>query len=390
MSLLMLFQYGISECIINVQLTKGFVFCRVETMKYINGASMFSDISKIVKAKSFSISPENFTGEKGGGAMATEGTGAEAARELGKGWKISPSVKIPGKTCFTLADIEGSGKITHIWMTCGPDRYRCAVLKMYWDNEETPSVAVPLGDFFCCGLGKRANVNSLAVTVNPAGGFNCYFPMPFKKHAKIVLDNIDENETLLYYQIDFERTETEPDQGYFHARFNASRPVKYMGVHTILDGVTGCGQYIGTYMTWQVNNNGWWGEGEVKFYIDGDREYPTICGTGTEDYFGGAWNFEYPQGEYGLFSTAYQGLTQVEKPDGLYQANTRFSMYRWHLTDPVRFEKDLKVTVQALGWRSKGRYLPLKDEITSVAFWYQKEPHAKFNDEFDVNELEII
>ena len=373
MSLLMLFQYGISECIINVQLTKGFVFCRVETMKYINGASMFSDISKIVKAKSFSISPENFTGEKGGGARATEGTGAEAARELGKGWKISPSVKIPGKTCFTLADIEGSGKITHIWMTCGPDRYRCAILKMYWDNEETPSVAVPLGDFFCCGLGKRANVNSLAVTVNPAGGFNCYFPMPFKKHAKIVLDNIDENETLLYYQIDFERTETEPDQGYFHARFNASRPVKYMDVHTILDGVTGCGQYIGTYMTWQVNNNGWWGEGEVKFYLDGDTAKPTICDNGTEDYFGGAWNF----GGYGIipdsteqeFNSPFLGLPMVDV-SGLPK---KFGMYRFHIEDCIGFQQDIRVTVDALGWKEDfSSYMYNNDEIKSVAYFYLK------------------
>jgi hypothetical protein len=147
---------------------------------------------------------------------------------------------------------------------------------------------------------------------------------------------------------------------------------------------------VGTYIAWGVNNSGWWGEGEVKFFLDGDDEFPTICGTGTEDYFGGAWNFEHPKGEYGAFSTAFLGLPQVVKPDGLYRSQQRFGMYRWHIPDPVRFEEDLRVTIQALGWRSGRRYLPLQDDISSVAYWYQAEPHAAYPQLPGPDGLEVI
>jgi hypothetical protein len=149
------------------------------------------------------------------------------------------------------------------------------------------------------------------------------------------------------------------------------------------------GQYVGTYLYWGVNNNGWWGEGEIKFYMDDDKDFPTICGTGTEDYFCGSWNFDV-NGHYTEFCTPYVGLAKVQRPDGLYQANQRFSMYRWHIPDPIYFEKNLRVTIQALGWRSGGRYLPLKDDISSVAFWYQDKPAAKFPKFPTADELEII
>src|SRR3712207_5505094 len=140
-------------------------------------------------------------------------------------------------------------------------------------------------------------------------------------------------------------------------------------VHTLLDGIQGSGHYVGTYLAWGVNNNGWWGEGEIKFYLDGDDAYPTICGTGTEDYFGGAWNFDVPGQGYTTFSTPFLGLNQVIQPDGLYRSQQRFGMYRWHIMDPIRFQQDLWVTIQALGWRraleDTGRYLPLQDDIAS-------------------------
>jgi len=157
--------------------------------------------------------------------------------------------------------------------------------------------------------------------------------------------------------------------------------------------VSGKGHYVGTYMAWGVNNNGWWGEGEIKFYMDGDKDFPTICGTGTEDYFCGSYGFHVtgPDGKrrYGEYTTPYAGMPQVIRPDGLDVANTRFGLYRWHIMDPVRFDKDLRVTIQALGWRSGGRYLPLQDDIASVAFWYQTEPHAKFPKLPDKDYLEI-
>jgi len=156
-------------------------------------------------------------------------------------------------------------------------------------------------------------------------------------------------------------------------------PLPYKEVYTILDGVEGWGHYVGTYMAWGVNNSGWWGEGEIKFYLDGDREFPTICGTGTEDYFCGSYNFENKETrQYEEYTTPYAGLSQVIRPDGVYNSQTRFGMYRWHIMDPVRFQKDLRVTIQALGWRSGGRYLPLQDDIASVAYWYQTHPGAKF------------
>jgi hypothetical protein len=156
-------------------------------------------------------------------------------------------------------------------------------------------------------------------------------------------------------------------------------PLPYGQVYTIVDGVKGKGQYVGTYLAWGVHNNGWWGEGEVKFYIDDDRQFPTINGTGTEDYFGGSYNFENREKkQYEPFTTPYSGLIQVIEPDGLYESQQRFGMYRWHIPDAVRFESALRVTIQALGWKKNGTYLPLMDDIASAAFWYQMEPHAAF------------
>ena len=359
-------------------------------MQQFNGLNLsLGSLSRLSHAQTRSISAENLTGKKGTGGMATEGTGAKHAEGLGQGWKISPSVSIPPHSTFTLADIAGSGAIQQIWLTCFPGTWRRAVLRMVWDDEATPSVEVPVGDFFCNGWGVRANVSSLAVCANPAGGFNCYWEMPFRKAARITLENISDEPMTCYYQINYTLTDVPDDAAYFHAQWRRSNPLPYKSVHTLLDGVRGQGHYVGTYLAWGVNNNGWWGEGEIKFYMDGDN-WPTICGTGTEDYFGGAWNFEHPKGEYGVFSTPYSGLPQVIKPDGLYQSQQRFGLYRWHIMDPIRFERDLRVDIQALGWRGDRRYLPLQDDIASTAFWYQTEPHAPFLALPNCDALEVI
>lgn len=192
-----------------------------------------------------------------------------------------------------------------------------------------------------------------------------------------------------FYQIDYALAEIPKDCATFHAQFRRSNPVAYGDVHTILNGVSGWGQFVGTYAAWQTNNNGWWGEGEAKFYIDGDREFPTICGTGTEDYFGGAWCF-IMDGQYASYSYPYLGLPQILKGDGFMASNQQFGLYRWHVQDPIRFERDLKVTIQALGWRSGGQFLPLQDDIATTAFWYQMEPHAAFPVLGGKNELEVI
>jgi len=361
-----------------------------------NGLGMsLGNLCRLSAARTRSISAENFDGSKGKAGMATEGTGAVPARELGQGWKVSPSIDLPGHGTVALANIQGPGAIQHIWLTVHPDNWRRLVLRIFWDDEEHPSVEGPLGDFFCNGWGVRCNIASLPVAVNPAGGFNCYWEMPFRKSARITLENLGADLVPgFYWQITYALTEIPEDRGYFHAQWRRSNPLPYKTVHTIVDGVRGQGHYVGTYLAWGVNNNGWWGEGEIKFYLDHDDRWPTICGTGTEDYFGGAWNFEHPPGQYGVFCSPYSGLTQVIKPDGLYRSQQRFGMYRWHIMDPIRFQEDLRVTIQALGWRSnlegQRRYLPLQDDIASTAFWYQAEPHAPFPTLPDLNGLEVI
>ena len=354
------------------------------------------NLPRLSAARTRSICPENFTGEKGRAAMATEGTGKSAARDLGQGWKVSPSVRIASKATFTLAEIAGPGVIQHIWMTPAPlNRTRWYILRCYWDDETEPSVEVPMGDFFACGWGQYCQINSLAVCVNPGSAFNCYWPMPFRRKARITMENLDDKGMTLYYQIDYALTDVPDDAARLHAQFRRVNPLPEKTNYTILDGVTGRGQYVGTYMAWEVKSPGWWGEGEIKFFMDGDKEFPTICGTGTEDYFCGSYNFENRQTKlYQVFSGPYVGLAQVLPPDTAYKPPQRFGLYRWHIPDPVRFEKDLRVTIQALGWQKGGRYLPLQDDIASVAWWYQAEPHAKFpalppREALEVKPLEI-
>ena len=336
------------------------------------------DLSRLSRAKTRSISPENFTGAKGGGGQAINGTGARAARDLGKGWKVSPSVEIKAGETFTLADIAGPGAIQHVWMT-PTGHWRFAILRVYWDGETTPSIEVPAGDFFAAGWGKYGQISSLPVAVNPGSAFNSYWTMPFRKSCRMTVTNIAPVAMTLYYQVTYALTDIPDDAAYFHAQFRRVNPLAYKQVYTIVDGVKGEGHYVGTHLCWGVNNNGWWGEGEIKFFMDGDTEFPTICGTGTEDYFCGSYNFENQDTKrYQEFSTPYTGLSLVMRPDGLYQSQERFSLYRWHVMDPIRFQNDLRVTIQALGWRTDGTYLPLQDDIASVAFWYQAEPHAPF------------
>ena len=350
------------------------------------------NLSLLSDAKSRSISPENFTGEKGKGGICEleKGSAKNAARDLGRGWKVNPYIVIKPHETFEIANIEGSGAIQHIWMT-PTGKWRNTIIRFYWDGQKEPSVECPVGDFFCSGWQCYNQISSLAICVNPGSAFNCYWNMPFKKKCRITLENRDDENVTYYYQIDYTLAPVPENCAYFHAQFRRTNPLPYKSVYTILDGVKGKGQFVGTYMAWQVNNNGWWGEGEIKFYLDGDKEFPTICGTGTEDYFCGSYNFEdpYTKDRYVSFSTPYTGFHEIKK-DELYKGQKRFGMYRWHITDPIRFEQDLKVTIQALGWRQGGRYLPLQDDIASVAYWYQTLPPASFPALGDRDYLEVI
>ncbi len=366
---------------------------------------MLESIAKLKEGTTCLITAENVYGEKGKGGMADQteiplpevekigqlwGCPQSAARELGKGWKVRPSIRVPKASTVTIMDFDGPAAITHFWITFDRRFMRDIILRAYWDGETTPSIESPVGDFFCCAFCRELEITSIPINVNPTRAMNSYFPMPFRKHAKITVENRNSERDLdgLYYAISCEKREVAPDEAYFHAKFNRSNPLPYMEDYVILDGVKGRGQYVGTQLGWQQNTSGWWGEGEVKAFIDGDREYPTYIGTGTEDYFGGAWGFE---SNYSAPFLGYQDMTvQTEPGIPTNHVGNRHSMYRFHIPDPIRFTEDFKITIQAIGWRSEGRYNPLQDDISSVAYWYQTEPHAPFKPLGSRDELEVI
>jgi len=326
-------------------------------------------IPMLSQAVTRSISAENPTGAVASGACEAPAPN-EASSLLGKGWKVRPCITLQPGSVTTLADIEGPGVIQHIWITVDPKAYRACVLRMYWDGEETPSVEAPLGDFFANVHGLRYNITSLPIAVNPSGGFNSYWPLPFRQHARITIENgYWQPIEGFFYQITYALSEVPADAAYLHAQWRRAMTTREYPEHVILDGVQGQGHYVGTVLGWSQFSNGWWGEGEIKFYMDGDGEYPTICGTGTEDYFGGAWGF----GD--TFSTIFQGYPLWRREPG---EVPQHGLYRWHIMDPIRFQQSLKVTIQALGWWLNQKFEPLTDDIASVGYWYQREPHAPF------------
>ena len=341
-------------------------------------------------ASSRAINAENPTGAKG--------AGGKAASHLGVGRKGSPCLRhIPSGETVVLGEIDGCGVITHMWMTVTDqttpaDRFvlRDLVLRIYWDNEETPSVESPLGDFFCLGFGDSYTVNSMLVNVNPLRGMNCFFQMPFAKHAKITLENQHANEiSSFFYQIDYCLTDSLPeDCGYFHAQFRRERLTQLGRDYVLLDGVKGKGRYLGTFMALSTLERYWWGEGEFKFYIDGDTDFPTICGTGEEDYSGGAWSFATHDKDGNCIETNFNGLylgypfykdkdTAITNRYHNRDVPPMRAFYRWHVMDPIFFASDLKVTVQQIGVCHSGLF-ERQDDMSTVSYWYQTEPHASF------------
>ena len=264
---------------------------------------MLNNLTLKKDIRSFSISPENPTGQKGEGGKAEigEGSASHAACKLGKGWKVNPYIVLaPGKTAV-LADVHGQGAIKHFWITDDAKFGRNLILRIYFDGQKNPAVHVPLSDFFLnADYSEYRQINSLAICHNPQKGMNCYLEMPYFKNFRIEIENLGAEETHIYYQIDCEEKQIPADSLYLHAQFRRVNPLPYKEVYTILDNVKGNGLYVGTYMHWGSKSNGWWGEGEIKFYIDGDTEFPSICGTGTEDYFCGAYCFEVDRKFYRL------------------------------------------------------------------------------------------
>lgn len=325
------------------------------------------------------------------------GEGGKAASDLGVGRKGSPCLRnIRSGETVTLADISGCGVIRHIWITVDSktddaERYvlRDMVLRMYWDDEDKPSVECPLGDFFALGFGETYEVYSSLVTVIPSRGMNSYFQMPFRKGARITVENQHANPIPdFFYQIDYTLgDELDDDTLYFHAQWRRENPTVMKKDYTILDGVKGEGTYLGTAVFLSTLSRYWWGEGEIKFYIDGDTDFPTICGTGMEDYFGGSWSFARHKDGKTIetnYNSAYLGYPFYSRDDrditNKYhnsECPPMRSFYRWHVKDPVFFKKDLRVTIQQIGVCHGGLF-ERADDISSVAYWYQTEPHVPF------------
>ncbi len=324
-----------------------------------------------------------------------KGEGGKAESPLGLARKGKAFISLAQGETATLVDIEGPGIIQHIWMTVadmtesGWFVLRDLVLRMYWDDEATPSVEVPLGDFFCNGFGARAIINSMPIVVNPVGGMNCYFPMPFRKAAKVTITNEHPQAIeAFFYQLDYLlMDELGDDVEYFHAQYRRENPTVMKKDFTLIEGIKGRGKFVGCYMAWTSLSRYWWGEGEVKFYIDGDGDWPTICGTGAEDYFGGAWGFVKSDNgnpvQEQTYSTPFLGFPYFSKTDDtrahIYDGATcpMRGFYRWHLPDPILFEEDLRITVQQIGHDGKALF-ERSDDIAAVSYWYQTEPHQAF------------
>jgi hypothetical protein len=306
----------------------------------------------ITQGQSRAITMENPMGLPGQGGKA------------GGGRKGSPCYENlePGQV-HTLMDIPGCGVIRHIWMTIPPnqDHYRNTIIRMYWDGSETPSVEAPILDFFAQAHGVNKPLNSSMICVTEGRGLNCFFPMPFSKGAKITLEN-DSGSAIrkVFYQIDYELLPSLPaNTGRFHAQWRRQNPTVKLQDYVIVDQIDAPGVYIGTMIGVRTLGPRWWGEGEFKFYINEDTQYPTICGTGTEDYFCSAWGL-------GTYQNYYHGCTLNKKVD---EDTTYASLFRWHPTDPIRFQSLQKLTVQQIGW--KDGLFERSDDWCSTAYWYQ-------------------
>lgn len=276
----------------------------------------------------------------------------------------------PGET-RTIADIEGAGAITHLWFTIASkdeNHLRNIVLRMYWDGEEHPSVESPIGDFFGLGHAKYYLYSSLAIQIGSDRGMNCYWRMPFGDGARVTITNdgplkID----AFYYYIDYEKRDRLPDNvARFHAQYRQAFPC-VPGENYVFMEATGQGHFVGCNLSVHSRANGWWGEGDDMFFIDGETE-TSILGTGSEDYFCGAWC--YGESKTIPFGNPYFGAPFIE---GDHAQNSLWNVYRHHIEDPIPFTKSIRATIE------HGHGNDRKDDFASVAYWYQTEPHVPFS-----------
>lgn len=246
----------------------------------------------------------------------------------------------PGET-KNLLDVKGEGTIQRIWLTIdhSPLKLRSLRLQFFWDGSSKPAVDVPLGDFFVYNLGKQVAFESALFSSGEGRSYNCYIPMPFKKAAKVLLINEGKDRVKLYYDIDFLLHKLPSNALYFHAWWNRQQSGQLGDDYILLPKVEGKGRFLGISVGLNTDTSyskSWWGEGEVKMYLDGDSKYPTINGTGAEDYIGSAWGLR-------KFINQYQGCTIANDSTG------QFCFYRWHIPDAIYFNKDIKVAIQQIG-----------------------------------------
>jgi len=301
-----------------------------------------------------SISFENPTG--------APGEGGKAASRLGVGRKGSPMRHVKPGQEVTLCDIQGPGTIRHIWMTTrpAPANLRSLVIRAWWDGQEHPSIEAPAGDFFGFAHGKVMPYGSAVHSVGEKAGMNIWLPMPFTRRARFTLTNEGEKVVPVYYQIDYTLGEGHPaDVGRLHVLFRRENPTTLKQDFQLLPHREQKGRFIGSVIGIRATHGNWWGEGEVKVYMDGDTDFPTICGTGSEDYVGLSWGIQQTP-------FLYNGCSLNQ--------NRFVSMYRWHLPDPIQWRKECRITIQQIQWK-KG-LAEVTDDWSSATFWYEPVPSA--------------
>lgn len=298
---------------------------------------------------------ENPTGARGAGGTAHGGRKGAPNRTLQPGESV------------VLADLEGPGVIRHIWVTIPqmrPERMRSQVLEVRYDGREEPSVAAPLLDFFGLPHGRPAAYSSAVLTAQEGRGFNSYLPMPFRERVHLTYTNHADREVTLYYQVDYTlQPEVPADLGYLHVAFRRENPTVQKRDFVITEGLRGPGRFVGCSVGVRViDHASWYGEGEVKVYRDGDHDLPTICGTGLEDYVGTAWGMGRHHAPYGGVPLCLS--EHGDAAEGMGVQPDFVSFYRWHLPDPIMFERDLTVTIQQIG----AMFFPTGQEAEMAAY----------------------
>jgi hypothetical protein len=302
-----------------------------------------------------SISFENPTG--------APGEGGKAESNLGVGRKGKPSIRFKPAETVTLCDIQGPGTIRHIWMTTSraPANLRSLVIRAFWEDQKHPGIECPIGDFMGFAHGKVQVYHSAVHSLGQNAGMNIWLPMPFVKRARITLTNEGEKEVPLYYQIDYTINDRHgAGIGRLHVLFRRENPTTEKEDFVLLPTRKGKGRFMGALMGIRNLHPGqWWGEGEIKIFMDGDSEYPTICGTGSEDYVCLS---------YGMQQTPflYNGCNLNQ--------NNFVSMYRWHLPDPIYWERECRITIQQIAWNQG--LAEVSDDWSTATFWYEPVPNA--------------